>query len=405
MNATPPPKTYSALIESMSASATLSLAQQVRELKAGGEDVIGLTMGEPDFDTPAHVRAAAKQALDEGYTHYPPLAGLPELRAAIAEKLQRENGLPYEAQHVLVSTGAKQSLYNAILSLLNPGDEALLPTPYWVSYEAMLHLAQARVRYIPTDIHSAFKLTPEQLDQHLTPQSRLLFLTTPSNPSGSMYSREELAGLVQVIERYPQLFVVSDEIYEHIAFAHSHVSLGTFSSIVDRVITINGFSKGYAMTGWRLGYLAAPPDLVKLCAKLQGQCTSGANTFAQKGAVAALTGGLAPTRAMCNAFRKRRDLLYPRLKAIEGVDVLLPDGAFYFYPDLKHFIGGRTPSGKPIEHIDDLCTYLLTEHKLAVVTGRAFGTETNVRLSYAYGMDVLQQAMDRLEAGLAALKP
>ncbi|RMG24668.1 MAG: pyridoxal phosphate-dependent aminotransferase [Bacteroidetes bacterium] len=395
---------HSKIIQSMEASATLSLAQRVRELRAAGKDVLGLTMGEPDFDTPAYIREAAKTALDEGYTHYPPVAGLPELREEIAVKLRRENGLDYAPSQVVVSTGAKQSLYNVILSVLNPGDEAIVPAPYWVSYTAMLHLAQARVRILPTDISTSYKLTPGQLEEALSPATRLLFLTTPSNPSGSMYSREELARLVEVIRHYPQLYVISDEIYEHIAFEMPHVSLASFEELKDRVITVNGFSKGYAMTGWRLGYIAAPQAVANMCIKLQGQCTSGANTFAQRGALAALRGGLEAVHHMRDAFRQRRDQLYQRLSSIAGLKVLLPDGAFYFYPDLSHFLGMHTPTGKHISNIDELCEYLIEEVHLAVVTGRAFGTSQHVRISYAYAMEELLRAMDRLEDGLSRLR-
>lgn len=395
---------YSALIDTMEESATLGLTQKVRELRAGGKDVIGLTVGEPDFDTPAHIIDAAKQALDNGFTHYPPVPGLPALREAIAEKLTRENGLDYSPQQIAVSTGAKQSLYNVVLSLMNPGDEAILPTPYWVSYSAMLHIAQTKINFVHTDIDAAFKMTPTQLEAAITPKTRLLFLTTPSNPSGSMYTKEELAELVAVLEKYPQIYVIADEIYEHITFNHEHISLGTFESIFDRVITVNGFSKGYAMTGWRLGYIAAEKELVKRCMKLQGQCTSGANTFAQKGAIAALTHGLDSTYAMRDAFRQRRDHVYKRLQEIDGLKVLLPDGAFYFYPDFSQFFGKRTPSGQQINDIDALCMYLIEEANVAMVTGKAFGTAKNARISYAYATEMLDKAVDRLGDGLSRLK-
>ena len=394
---------FSALISSMEASATLALTQRVRELKAKGKDVIGLTIGEPDFTTPDYIREAAKQALDDGFTHYPPVAGLPALREAIATKLKRENNLNYSPQQIMVSTGAKQSLYNVVLSILNPGDEAILPTPFWVSYHAMVHLAAAKSIFIPTDIDAAFKITPEQLEAAITPKSRLLFMTTPSNPSGSMYSKEELTALVEVLEKHPQIYIISDEIYEHIAFDREHLSLASFEHIYDRVITVNGFSKGYAMTGWRLGYIAASEAIIQLAAKLQGQCTSGANTFAQKGAIAALEGGLQSCYAMRDAFKKRRDVLYQRLNNIQGLQTLLPDGAFYFYPDFSHFFGMHTPSGQQIKDIDDLCMYLIDDANLAIVTGKAFGTPKNARLSYAYAREILDKALDRLEEGLALL--
>ncbi|MEL6852826.1 MAG: pyridoxal phosphate-dependent aminotransferase, partial [Bacteroidota bacterium] len=369
-----------------------------------GKAIIGLTLGEPDFDTPDHIRLAAKQALDDGFTHYPPVSGYPALKQAIVDKLKKENGLNYDPKQILVSTGAKQSLYNVVQALMNPGERAILPTPYWVSYYAMLHIAQAEIDMMHTSIESAYKITPEALEATIKPDTKLLFLTTPSNPSGSMYSGEELAALVEVLERHPQVYIISDEIYERITFGFDHVSLGTFESIHDRVITVNGFSKGYAMTGWRLGYIAASQDIVARCEKLQGQITSGANAFAQMGAVAALTGTQEPTVAMKEEFRRRRDMMYEALKAIEGIEVILPDGAFYFYPDMKAFIGKKTPAGQTIETIDQLCLYMIEEEGLAMVTGSAFGTQTHVRISYAYSNEILKDALSRLKSGLGKLQ-
>ncbi|MEM6805334.1 MAG: pyridoxal phosphate-dependent aminotransferase [Bacteroidota bacterium] len=393
----------SSRIASVAPSATLSISKKVRELKAEGRDVIGLTLGEPDFDTPEHIREAAKAALDAGYTHYPPVAGYPELRQAIVDKLKRDNGLDYAPNQIVVSTGAKQSLYNVVLGMLNPGDGVVLPTPYWVSYEAMCILAQADITRIPTSIDTAYKISPEQLEEAIKPHTRLLFLTTPSNPSGSMYSEAELGELVKVLEKYPDVYVISDEIYEHITFGFDHVSLGTFKSIFDRVITVNGFSKGYAMTGWRLGYIAAPLEIAKVSEKLQGQCTSGANAFAQQGAIAALNGDLGPTIAMRESFRQRRDMMYDELRSIDGLEVILPDGAFYFYPDLKAFLGKTSPTGKKLNDISELCLYLIDEVGLALVPGNAFGTESHARISYAYAEEVLKDAVNRLRTGLGKL--
>lgn len=396
---------FSNVITSLEPSATLSIAKKVRELREAGRDIIGLTLGEPDFDTPQHIREAAKQALDDGYTHYPPVNGYPALRQAIADKLKRDNGLSYDPNQVVVSNGAKQSVYNIVLSLVNPGEEVILVAPYWVTYEAVVHLAQGKAKVIQTDIESAYKVTPEQLDAALTPQTKLFMFNTPSNPTGSMYSKEETDALVEVLERYPNCYIMSDEIYELITYDMEHVSLGTYESIYDRVITVNGFSKGYAMTGWRLGYIAGPTEVVKLTEKLQGQCTSGANAFAMMGAVAALNGPQETVGIMKAEFRKRRDLMYQQLKAIEGIDVILPDGAFYFYPDLKNFLGRKTPTGEVLNDISSLSLYLIDAEGLALVPGNAFGTKSHVRISYAYAQETLNDGVQRLQRALASLVP
>lgn len=395
---------YSHLIASIEESATLGIAQKVRELKSQGRDVIGLTLGEPDFDTPEHIRTAAKEALDAGYTHYPPVTGLPELKEAIVHKLKRDNSLAYSTANVMVSTGAKQSLYNVVLAKVNPGDEVVIPAPFWVSYEAMVRFAQGKPVYIPTSVASEYKISPEQLDEALTEKTRLMFFNSPSNPSGSMYNREEMAALVAVLEKYPHVSIISDEIYEYITYGKKHESLGTFSSIFDRVITVNGFAKGFAMTGWRLGYIATvDKTLLGLCSKIQGQSTSGANAFAQKGAVVALGEYMEPTYKMRDELLKRRDRVYTRLKAIPGVELPLPDGAFYFYPDFAPYLGKRSPDGKQIENIDQLCLYLIEEEGLALVTGSAFGTQSHARLSYAYSDEILDDGLSRLERGLGKL--
>ncbi|MEZ4775698.1 MAG: pyridoxal phosphate-dependent aminotransferase [Bacteroidia bacterium] len=395
---------YSQIISSLAESATLGIAKKVRQLTAEGRNVIGLTLGEPDSDTPVHIRDAAKKALDDGFTHYPPVSGYANLREAIANKLKRENGLDFKADQIVVSTGAKQSLYNVILAVLNPGDAVILPAPYWVSYEAMCHLAQAETTVIKTDVSDNYKITPAQLEAAIQPNTRLFVLTSPSNPTGSMYSREELEGIVEVLEKYPNVLIISDEIYEHITFGKPHISIGTFPSVADRVIVVNGFSKGYAMTGWRLGYIAAPKDIADLTEKLQGQSTSGATAFAQIGAIAALNGPQDTVAAMRDEFHRRRDLMYKKLCEIDGLKVNLPDGAFYFYPDLGAFLGAETPSGETIHDIDALCLYLLDAEGLAVVPGSAFGTDSHIRLSYAYANEVLEDGIGRLTRALRALK-
>lgn len=394
---------FSTLISSLEESATLGIAKKVRELKGQGRDIVGLTLGEPDADTPDHIRAAAKKALDDGITHYPPVAGIPELREAIAAKLRKENHLPYQAANILVSTGAKQSLYNVALALMNPGDEAILLAPYWVSYSAMVHLAQGKPVVLESSIDTGYKVSPEQLEAAITPKTKLIFLNSPSNPSGAMYSKEELGALVAVLEKHPHVYAISDEIYEHLSYDQEHVSLGTWASIFDRVITVNGFSKGFAMTGWRLGYIAAATEIISICEKLQGQCTSGANAFSQKGAVAALTQSLSPTFEMRDEFLRRRNMLFEALQAIEGVRVIMPEGAFYFYPDLRHFLGKTTPAGKKVNTIEELCLYLLDEEGLALVPGSAFGTRSHVRISYAYAPAILEDAVTRMGRGLTKL--
>ena len=394
---------FSHVVSSLAESATLAIAKKVRQLKAEGRDVIGLTLGEPDMDTPTHIVEAAKKALDAGFTHYAPVSGYPELRQAICTKLKRDNDLDYTPDQIVVSTGAKQSLYNVVLALLNPGDHAVLPAPFWVSYEAMLHLAQAEVTKVITDIEADYKMSPQQLENAIQPNTKLVFLCTPSNPTGSMYSGEELAELVAVLERYPDIYVISDEIYEYITYGPKHVSLGTFAGIKDRVITVNGFSKGFAMTGWRLGYIAAPKEVAAICEKLQGQCTSGPNSFAMMGAIAGLVGDLSPTYEMRDIFRQRRDVLYDSLREIEGLEVNLPDGAFYFYPDFKAFLGRKTPAGDTINDINELCLYLVDQEGLALVPGSAFGTESHARLSYAYSQKELEEAVVRLKRGVEQL--
>ncbi|MEZ4685203.1 MAG: pyridoxal phosphate-dependent aminotransferase [Bacteroidia bacterium] len=392
------------LVSSLEESATLAISKRVRELKAEGRDVVGLTLGEPDFDTPAHICEAAKQALDDGYTHYPPVSGLPELRQAIVEKFRRDNGLNFTVDNIIVSTGAKQSLYNVVFSLVSPGDEVIIPAPYWVSYEAMVHLARGKVVTLPTSIEDAYKVSAEKLEAAINPATRLIMLSTPSNPTGSMYSREEMAAIAAVLERNPHVHLISDEIYEYLVYEGEHVSFASFESIADRVITVNGFSKGYAMTGWRLGYIAASREIADICEKLQGQITSGANSFAQKGAVEALNGDQSTVVEMREAFRQRRNRMFTQLQEIEDLKVILPDGAFYFYPDFSSYFGRKTPSGDIITTIDDLCLYLIDEVGLALVPGSAFGTSVHARISYAYAPGVLDDAVQRLKTGLGLLQ-
>ncbi len=396
---------FSRLYLSIEESATLAITKKVRALnEQNANSVIGLTLGEPDFDTPTHVKNAAKSALDKNITHYPPVAGIMELRKAVAEKLQSQNNLPYTPQNIIVSSGAKQSIFNVCNALINPEDEAILPAPFWVSYSEILKIAGAKVIEVEANIDQAFKITPEQLEAAITPKTKLLLFSTPSNPTGSMYSHAELAGLVKVLEKYPQIYIITDEIYEYIWFEQKHVSIATFPSVFERCVVINGFSKGFAMTGWRLGYMAAAnKELVYLCEKVQGQVTSGANSIAQMAGIAALREDMACVEEMREKFRQRRDSMFAQLTAISGLKTILPDGAFYFYPDISYFLGKKTPNGDVINEVDELCLYL-TECGVALVPGSAFGTQHHVRISYAYSQTTLDEGIKRLAAGLGQLK-
>lgn len=396
---------FSRLYLSIEESATLAITKKVRALnEKDAQRVIGLTLGEPDFDTPTHVKDAAKAALDNNITHYPPVAGIMELRKAVAEKLQSQNNLPYNAQNIIVSSGAKQSVFNVCNALINPEDEAIVPAPYWVSYKEILKIAGAEVVEVECGIDNAFKITPAQLEAAITPKTKLLLFSTPSNPTGSMYSQEELAALVEVLEKYPYIYIITDEIYEYIWFKQKHISIASFPSIFERCVVINGFSKGFAMTGWRLGYMAAAnKELVYLCEKVQGQVTSGANSIAQMAGIAALKHDMFCVEEMRDKFRQRRDKMFEKLSAIEGLKVILPDGAFYFYPDISHFLGKKTTNGDVINNVDELCLYLI-DCGVALIPGSAFGTQNHVRISYAYSQETLDEGVKRLAAGLGQLQ-
>lgn len=390
-------------INSLSESATLKMTKLGRELTAKGINVISLSVGEPDFNTPDHVKEAAKRALDDNFTRYSPVPGYPDLRKAIVDKLKNENGLDYDISQIVVSTGAKQSLSNAILTLINPGDEVIIPTPYWVSYSEMVTLAEGKSVFINTTIDSDFKITPQELEVAITPNTKLFMFSSPCNPTGSLYSREELAGLVEVFERYPDIYIISDEIYEHINFVGSHVSIAEFESIKDRVILINGFSKAFAMTGWRLGYLAANHEIATANDKLQGQTTSGTCSIAQRAGIAAYEQGLESVLEMKEAFARRRELVYNLLKEIPGVKTNLPQGAFYFFPDISSFFGKTDPAGNVIKDSADLALYLLNEAHVATVDGGSFGNNDYIRISYAASDESLKEALRRIKEALAKL--
>lgn len=374
-----------------------------RELASKGINVISLSVGEPDFNTPDNVKEAAKKALDENYTRYSPVPGYPELRQAIVNKLKNENGLDYEPSQIVVSTGAKQSLSNIILTLINPGDEVIIPTPYWVSYSEMVVLAEGKSVFIDTDIDADFKITPEQLEAAITPKTKLFMFSSPCNPTGSVYSKEELAGLVKVFEKYPNIFILSDEIYEHINFIDKHESIAQFESIRDRVIIVNGFSKAFAMTGWRLGYIAANKEIASANDKLQGQTTSGTCSIAQRAGITAYTDGLESVHEMKEAFLRRRQLVYDLLNDIPGVKTNLPEGAFYFFPEISSFFGKKDAQGNTIKDSSDLALYLLNEGHVATVGGDSFGNNNYIRLSYAASDESLKEALRRIKEALGKL--
>ncbi len=391
-------------INSLSESATLKMTKLGRELAAKGINVISLSIGEPDFNTPEHVKNAAKKALDDNHTHYSPVPGYPELRQAIANKLKKENHLDYDASQIVVSTGAKQSLSNVLLTLINPGDEVIIPTPYWVSYSEMVKLAEGESVFINTSIESDFKISPEQLEAAITPKSKLFMFSSPNNPTGTVYSKDELAALVKVFEKYPQIFILSDEIYEHINFVNQHESIAQFESVKDRVIIVNGFSKAFAMTGWRLGYIAANKEIAAANDKLQGQTTSGTSSISQYAGIAAYNEGLESVLEMKKVFARRRQLVYDLLKEIPGVKTNLPEGAFYFFPEISSFFGKKDEDGNTINNSSDLALYLLNVGHVATVGGDSFGNDNYIRLSYATSDDKLVEALRRIKEALAKLK-
>lgn len=386
-------------------SATLAMSQKSQELRALGVDVINLSVGEPDFATPQHIKDAAKKAVDDNFTFYTPVAGYMSLRKAVADKLSRENGVSFAPEQIVVGNGAKQALCNAVLTLVNPGDEVVILTPAWVSYVEMVKLAGGVPVTVNAGLDQDFKITPAQLEAAITPATKLMILCSPSNPTGSVYSRDELKGLVEVMARHPQMAVISDEIYEHINFTGSFTSLGSFEEIKDQVIVVNGVSKAYAMTGWRIGYLAAPLSIAKACTKLQGQYTSGASSIAQKAAEAAYKGPQECVGAMCAAFRRRRDLVIELVRRIPGVKVNEPQGAFYLFPDVSAYFGSVAPDGRKIESSADVAMYLLEEAHVATVDGAAFCAPGYIRLSYATSDDNIRSAMKRIADVLAKLTP
>ena len=389
-------------VQSLSPSQTLAMSQKSNELKAQGIDVINLSVGEPDFNTPDHIKEAAKRAIDENFTFYTAVPGYLSLRKAIADKLKNENGLDYTPEQIVVSGGAKQSLCNVILSVINPGDEVVIPTPAWVSYVEMVKLAEGTNVLVPASIEQDFKVTPEQLEAAITPKTRMVLICSPSNPTGSVYTKEELKGLVEVLAKYPDVLVLADEIYEHINFTGEFTSLGSFPEIADRVIIVNGVSKAYAMTGWRIGFIAAPLWVAKATNKLQSQYTSGASSIAQKAAEAAYLGPQDCIEEMRVAFQRRRDLVVSLAREIPGIKVNEPQGAFYLFPEVSSYFGKKY-GDKVINNAADLAMYLLEEGHVATVDGEAFCLPGYIRLSYATSDDNIREAMRRIKEALAKL--
>jgi aspartate aminotransferase len=387
-------------INSLPVSQTLAMAAKARELKAAGKDIISLSLGEPDFNTPDFIKDAAIEAINQNYNSYSPVDGYVELKEAICTKFQRDNGLTYEPNQIVVSTGAKQSIVNVAQVLLNPGDEVLLPAPYWVSYSAIAILSEARFVEIPSSIDNDFKITPAQLEAAITPKTKMVFFNSPNNPSGSMYSEQEYRALAVVLEKHPKIFILSDEIYEHINYGTKNFSFAAIENMYDRTITVNGLAKAFAMTGWRIGYIGAPQWIAKACTKMQGQVTSGANCIAQRAAITAVLAPVSKIKYMVDEFRTRRDIVVGLLREIDGFKVNVPEGAFYVFPDISAFFG-KTIDGIKIENANDFSLFILEKANVATVTGDAFGAPNCIRMSYAASELQLREAIQRIKKALS----
>ena len=389
-------------VKSLSVSQTLAMAQKSRELKAKGIDIISLSLGEPDFNTPDYVKEAAKKAIDENYSKYPPVPGYTDLREAISKKFKEENGINYSPEQIIVSAGAKHSLINVILSIVNPGDEVIILAPYWVSYYDQIIIAEGKPVIIEAKLENDFKIRPEQLENAITSKTRLIIFNSPSNPTGMVYDRNEMEKIARVVEKHEGVFIISDEIYEHIIFIGEHVSLASFDFINNRVITVNGVSKAYAMTGWRIGYIGAPLWITKACIKLQGQFTSGVCSIAQRAALAALLGKSDSLQMMKKAFLRRRDLICGLLKEVKGIKVRIPQGAFYVMPDISYYFG-KSDGETKITNSDELALFLLDKAQVATVGGDAFGAPECLRISYATSDELLIEAVKRIKEALERL--
>jgi len=387
-------------INNLSTSQTLAMAAKARELKEQGKDIISLSLGEPDFNTPDFIKEAAIKAINENYSTYTPVDGYMELKEAVCRKFKRDNNLDYKPSQIVVSTGAKQSLYNIAQVMLNEGDEVILPAPYWVSYYEIIKLSGGVPVVVPTTVENDFKMTAEQFEAAITPKTKMMWFSSPCNPSGSVYSREELTELVKVLEKHPNVYVVSDEIYEHINFSGTFCSIASIPGMFEKTITVNGVAKAFAMTGWRIGYMGAPENIAKACTKMQGQVTSGANSIAQRATITAVDANPSVLEDMVDAFHKRRDLVVDLMKEIPGIKINVPEGAFYVFPDVSHYFG-KTLNGVEIRNADDLAIYLLEYANVATVTGDAFGNPDCIRISYATSEELLKEALKRIKEALA----
>ena len=379
------------------------MARLGRELRAKGFDVVDLSLGEPDFDTPEHIKEAAKKAIDDNWSHYTPVAGYLDLREAVCQKFKRDNNLSYKPENIITSTGAKQSLANVVLSVVEVGDEVIIPTPYWVTYAALVQIAQGTVKEIKTTLDNNYKITAEELEKAIGPKTKLFMFSSPCNPSGSVYTKDELAALAEVFKKHPQVLIISDEIYEYINFVGGHESIAQFEELKERTIVINGLSKGFAMTGWRLGYMAASVEIVKACEKLQGQFTSGTCSITQRTAITALTTDMQPTNDMVKEFTRRRKKIMELMQGIEGFEFAEPDGAFYVFPCVDHFFG-KSDGNDKISNADDLCMYLLNKGHVSTVTGSAFGDGRSIRISFANSMSNIEKGFERISDALGKLK-
>ena len=393
----------SSLLNRFSEPETLRMAKLGRELRAKGLDIVDLSLGEPDFDTPTHIKEAAKKAIDDNWSHYTPVAGFLDLREAVCHKFERDNNLHYKPENIVVSTGAKQSLANAVLSLVDSGDEVIIPTPFWVTYSALVQLAGGTVKLIKTELENGYKITADELEAAITPRTKLFMFSSPCNPSGAVYNGEELKALAEVFVRHPQVAIISDEIYEYINYGGKHYSIAEHEELKDRVVIVNGLSKGFAMTGWRLGYVAAPLDIAKACDKLQGQFTSGTNAVTQRAAITALTSPLDATQKMVQEFAQRRKRVMELMQSIEGFRFAEPDGAFYAFPCVDYYFG-KSDGEETIKNADDLSMYLLNKGHVSTVTGAAFGDNHCIRISFANSLPNIEKGFNRIKSALAKLR-